>query len=133
MANNPNTKLQVNFKLPNGDLINGYGDTQAELEQHLTSIQDLSMLIATVSQSLTSAYSLKPGAPVSSIAPTAPAAAPAAVPTPAAVAAAANTPDCRHGKTTYREGVGNKGPWKGYMCAAPKDTPDAEKCKNIYF
>ena len=127
MANNANTKLQVNFKLPNGDLINGYGDTQAELEANLSSLQDLSMLIATVSQSLTTAYALKPGAPVSSIAPTAPASAPSA----ASASAAANAPDCRHGGMTYREGVGNKGPWRGYMCAAPKESTD--KCKNIYL
>ena len=62
-----------------------------------------------------------------SIAPTAPAPASA----PASNPAAANAPDCRHGKTTYREGVGNKGPWRGYMCAAPKESTD--KCKNIYL
>lgn len=51
-SNNPNTKLQVNFKLSNGDLINVYADTQEELEKGLTSIQDLSTLISSVSQSL---------------------------------------------------------------------------------
>jgi hypothetical protein len=127
MANNANTKLQVNFKLPNGDLINGYGDTQAELEANLSSLQDLSMLIATVSQSLTAAYALKPGAPASSITPSAPASAPSE----ASNTAAASAPDCRHGKMAYREGVGDRGPWKGYMCAAPKGSTD--KCKNIYL
>lgn len=51
-SNNTNTKLQVNFKLSNGDLINVYADTQEELEKGLTSIQDLSTLISSVSQSL---------------------------------------------------------------------------------
>jgi hypothetical protein len=31
---------------------------------------------------------------------------------------------------TYREGTGAKGPWKGYMCAAPKGAVD--KCPTIW-
>jgi len=37
---------------------------------------------------------------------------------------------CRHGVMTLREGVGAKGPWKGYMCAAPKGATD--KCQTIW-
>lgn len=75
-SNNPNTKLQVNFKLSNGDLINIYADTQDELEKGLTSIQDLSTLISSVSQSLNGV------ARVIDIAKVAPAAPLAAVPAP---------------------------------------------------
>ena len=131
MASDPSTKLQINFKWEkDGDMINIYAANQAELEQHLTTIQDLATLIMSTSQSLRGVSSLKTA---TSIAPTAPASAPAAPAAPSveAIAAAANTPDCRHGKTTYREGVGNKGPWRGYMCAAPKESTD--KCKNIYL
>lgn len=125
MASDSNTKLQVNFKWEkDGDMINIYAADQAELEQHLTTIQDLAALIMSTSQSLRGVASLKPA---SSIAPTAPASAPSA----ASASAAANAPDCRHGRMTYREGVGNKGPWRGYMCAAPKESTD--KCKNIYL
>jgi hypothetical protein len=128
MASDPSTKLQINFKWEkDGDMINIYAANQAELEQHLTTIQDLATLIMSTSQSLRGVSSLKTA---TSIAPTAPASAPVA-PSVEANAAAANTPDCRHGKTTYREGVGNKGPWRGYMCAAPKESTD--KCKNIYL
>ena len=127
MASDPSTKLQINFKWEkDGDMINIYAANQAELEQHLTTIQDLATLIMSTSQSLRGVASLKTA---TSIAPTAPASAP--VSAPAANPAAANAPDCRHGKTTYREGVGNKGPWRGYMCAAPKESTD--KCKNIYL
>lgn len=130
MASDPSTKLQINFKWEkDGDMINIYAANQAELEQHLTTIQDLATLIMSTSQSLRGVSSLKTA---TSIAPTAPASAPAA-PSVEATAAAANTPDCRHGKTTYREGVGNDGPWRGYMCAAPKETPKAQKCRNIYL
>lgn len=125
MASDSNTKLQVNFKWEkDGDMINIYAADQAELEQHLTTIQDLAALIMSTSQSLRGVASLKP---TSSIAPSAPASAPSA----ASASAAANAPDCRHGRMTYREGVGNKGPWRGYMCAAPKESTD--KCKNIYL
>ena len=127
MASDPSTKLQINFKWEkDGDMINIYAANQAELEQHLTTIQDLAALIMSTSQSLRGVASLRPA---STITPTAPASAPASA--PAANPAAANAPDCRHGKTTYREGVGNKGPWRGYMCAAPKESTD--KCKNIYL
>ena len=125
MASDSNTKLQVNFKWEkDGDMINIYAANQAELEQHLTTIQDLAALIMSTSQSLRGVASLRPA---SSITPSAPASAPSA----ASASAAANAPDCRHGGMTYREGVGNKGPWRGYMCAAPKESRD--KCKNIYL
>ena len=128
MASDPSTKLQINFKWEkDGDMINIYAANQAELEQHLTTIQDLATLIMSTSQSLRGVASLKTA---SSIAPTAPASAPSA-PSAASASAAANAPDCRHGRMTYREGVGNKGPWRGYMCAAPKESTD--KCKNIYL
>jgi len=125
MASDPSTKLQINCKWEkDGDMINIYAANQAELEQHLTTIQDLATLIMSTSQSLRGVASLRPA---SSITPSAPASAPSA----ASASAAANAPDCRHGGMTYREGVGNKGPWRGYMCAAPKESTD--KCKNIYL
>jgi hypothetical protein len=128
MASDSNTKLQVNFKWEkDGDMINIYAANQAELEQHLTTIQDLAALIMSTSQSLRGVASLRPA---SSITPSAPASAPSA-PSEGSNAAAANAPDCRHGRMTYREGMGNKGPWRGYMCAAPKESTD--KCKNIYL
>ena len=45
MAAPDSTKLQVNFKLADGTLINIYATTQAELEANLQSISDLAQLI----------------------------------------------------------------------------------------
>jgi hypothetical protein len=45
-----------------------------------------------------------------------------------APAGAGNT--CKHGNMSLRSGVGQKGPWSGYMCAAPKGAPD--KCDTIW-
>jgi hypothetical protein len=52
MANNVDTKLQANFKMPNGDLINIYAVDQADFEAQLTAVQDTVELIKSVSNSL---------------------------------------------------------------------------------
>ena len=119
MAAPESTKFQVNFKSPDGTLINLYAASKEELEGLLTAAQDFSALIGSVSQSFGSAA---PAAPVRSY-------------TPAVAAPAAVTPNngghvCKHGEMVYREGVGAKGPWKGYMCAAPKGATD--KCSTIW-
>jgi hypothetical protein len=118
MAAPESTKFQVNFKSPDGTLINLYAASKEELEALLTAAQDFSALIGSVSQSFSGASS---AAPVRSAAPVA--AAPAAQ-------AVGSANFCNHGPMTYREGVGAKGPWKGYMCAAPKGATD--KCQTIW-
>jgi len=40
-------------------------------------------------------------------------------------------PDCKHGSMAFRSGVGQKGPWKGWMCAAPKGAVD--KCETVWI
>lgn len=52
MAAPESTKLQVNFKLSDGTLINIYADNAGELESLLTTVQDTAPLIGNVSQSL---------------------------------------------------------------------------------
>lgn len=120
MAASESTKFQVNFKAPDGTLVNLYAANKEELEALLTAAQDFSALIGSVSQSFSGA---RGAAPVSSgqFSRPAPAAAPA-------VAGSSNS--CRHGEMVFREGVGAKGPWKGYMCAAPKGATD--KCATIW-
>jgi hypothetical protein len=119
MAAPESTKFQVNFKSPDGTLINLYAANKEELEALLTAAQDFSTLIGSVSQSFGGAASPAPvrnnqfaPAPAASIAP------------------ASDGHSCRHGAMTYREGTGAKGPWKGYMCAAPKGATD--KCATIW-
>jgi hypothetical protein len=122
MAAPESTKFQVNFKAPDGTLINLYAANKEELEALLTAAQDFSTLIGSVSQSFGSAGI---AAPVRSAGvPSAPGLAPVSAPTPG------GAPSCRHGVMSYKEGVSAKGPWKGYMCPAPKGTPD--KCKTIW-
>ena len=115
MAAPESTKFQVNFKSPDGTLINLYATNKEELEALLTAAQDFSALIGSVSQSFGGAAT---SAPVRNN----------FVPAQPAVAGGGNT--CRHGEMVFREGVGAKGPWKGYMCAAPKGATD--KCATIW-
>jgi len=116
MAAPESTKFQVNFKAPDGTLINLYATNKEELEALLTAAQDFSALIGSVSQSFGGAGT---AAPVRSAAPVASAPAPQS---------GGNV--CKHGPMTYKEGVSAKGPWKGYMCAAPKGAVD--KCATIW-
>lgn len=116
------TKYQINFKLNNGTLINIYANTAQELEQGLT---DISMNALNIGSTLAE---LNGGTP-------------APVDVPAALASLGATPiaqpaqasgghTCKHGVMSLRSGVGQKGPWSGYMCAAPKGAPD--KCDTIW-
>ena len=120
------TKFQVNYKLSDGTLINLYAASVAELEAGLADLAMNALNIRATGNELS-------GGAV---------AAPAPAPTVASVAAAFNaTPvasapaqdgskTCRHGVMAFREGTSSKGPWKGYMCAAPKGATD--KCETIW-
>lgn len=119
MAAPDSTKLQVNFKLNDGTLINVYADNAGELESLLTTIQDTATLIQSVSQSLGSTVRT---APVYN-------SAPSAAPAPAGegervpdkygntwVYGIAQAPDCANGKMVLKEGISEKTgkPYKGW-------------------
>ena len=119
MAAPETTKFQVNYKLADGTLLNIYATNQAELEASLTSLSDLSTLISTTASALGATASS--GSAAISYAKKALGA--------TAVSDTPN-PDCKHGAMAFRSGVGQKGPWKGWMCAAPKGAPD--KCDTVW-
>lgn len=119
MAAPDSTKLQVNFKLNDGTLINVYADNAGELESLLTTIQDTATLIQSVSQSLGSTVR------TASVHNSGPSAAPA----PAGegervpdkygntwVYGIAQAPDCANGKMVLKEGISEKTgkPYKGW-------------------
>lgn len=124
MAANATTKIQVNYG-KDGVLVNVYADNQGELEALLASVQDVSSLINSVNGSLR-------GTPVAS-APTVesiakqfetpPVAAPQVV--------EGQAPTCKHGTMAFRNGTSARGPWKAWMCAAPKGA--ADKCEAIFL
>lgn len=122
MAAPDSTKFQVNFKSPDGTLINLYAASKEELEALLTAAQDFSALIGSVSKSFGSTGNA-PAVPANQFHQEVAA-------TPSAAAPQAGGNQCRHGVMVYKEGVSAKGPWKGYMCAAPKGATD--KCATIW-
>ena len=121
------TKFQVNYKLPDGTLVNLYAKDVKDLETGLTDLSMVSTLIKSTSKELGGGASAPTAASVAaqfnepqSINP----------PQPVAVQSNGQANTCRHGVMAFREGVSSKGPWKGYMCAAPKGALD--KCDTIW-
>ena len=120
------TKFQINYKLHDGTLINLYAATVQELEAGLA---DLAMNAANirVTGSELSGGTQAPAPTVAAVAQSFNATPVQAAPAPAP-SGSGNT--CKHGVMSLRSGVGQKGPWSGYMCAAPKGAPD--KCETIW-
>ena len=124
------TKLQVNFKLADGTLINLYADDAEQLSDQLGWIADLSPQISRTSKALAGqgnlqgavnqlsaglgatvigepsvGYTVTPAAPVSPL--------------------SFGISECKHGARTFRESKpGAPKAWKGYFCPTPKGTPD---------
>jgi hypothetical protein len=124
MAANENTKFQVNYKLADGTLINLYASDVKDLETGLADLGMVATLIKTTASDL--------GA-------TAAAPARASVPAPTVASVASQlgatvvegqAPSCSHGVMSFRTGTSARGPWKGWMCAAPKGATD--KCATIW-
>ena len=122
MAAPESTKFQINYKLADGTLVNLYATSQAELESSLTSISDLATLVTSTGTTLGTTTQSSGGA-ISY--------AKKALGATAVSATDATAPDCKHGSMAFRSGVGQKGPWKGWMCAAPKGATD--KCDTVWI
>jgi hypothetical protein len=123
MAANATTKIQVNYG-KDGILVNVYADNQGELETLLASVQDLSSLINSVNGSLRSLPAVASAPTVESVAqqfnaPVQP------------VVVEGQAPACKHGNMTFRTGTSARGPWRAWMCSAPKGA--ADKCDPIFL
>jgi len=127
MAAPESTKFQINYKLADGTLINLYASSVTELESGLADLAMNALNIRTTGHDL-SGGAVAP-APVA--APTVAAVAASFNATPVATPAAEGSQICRHGQMAFRSGTSAKGPWKGYMCAAPKGATD--KCETIWI
>lgn len=130
MAAPESTKFQINYKLADGTLINLYATDVRELE---TGLADLGMIASLIKST---GADLGGSATASAVAAlTAGGLAPVAVTAPAPTAYAAPTvpgdsKQCRHGAMSFKSGTSAKGPWQGWMCAAPKGA--ADKCDTIW-
>lgn len=127
MAAPESTKFQVNYKLSDGTLINLYAASVSELE---TGLADIAMNALNIRA--TGADLSQGGQQIASLAPTVASVAAAFNATPVAAAPVADgSQSCRHGVMNLRTGTSARGPWKGYMCAAPKGATD--KCETIWI
>lgn len=124
MSASESTKFQVNFKSPDGTLVNLYAANKEELESLLTAAQDFSALISSVSKSLSGNGNVA-AVPNSGFQQ------PAAVAqyAPPAPAPAGEAPSCAHGPMTFIKGVNARGPWSGYKCNGPAGST---KCKTVF-
>lgn len=119
------TKFQINYKLADGTLINLYAASVTELEAGLADLAMNALNIRATGNELS-------GGAVAAPAPTVASVAAAFNATPVAAAPAQDGGQaCRHGQMALRTGTSTKGPWKGYMCAAPKGATD--KCETIWI
>ena len=128
MAANENTKFQINYKLADGTLINLYATDVKDLE---TGLNDLGMVAALIkatandlSGSNTTAaavQNIQAQFNATQVHPLDDRANPAAMP---------GTKTCKHGVMAFKTGTSARGPWQGYMCAAPKGALD--KCETIW-
>jgi hypothetical protein len=123
MAANENTKFQINYKLSDGTLINLYAADVKELEMGLTDLAMVATMIKSTSVELSGGAT---AAAVQNIQAQFSA-------TPVAVSFDPSVKMCRHGQMNFRSGVGEKGPWQGFMCAGPKELPKSEKCDTIWI
>ncbi len=122
MAANENTKFQINYKLTDGTLINLYAADIKDLETGLTDLSMVASLIKSTSSELSGGNALATANAVITQAFNA---------TPVASAPAEpGAKVCKHGPMAFKTGTSARGPWQGYMCAAPKGAPD--KCETIW-
>jgi hypothetical protein len=127
MAAPDTTKFQINYKLSDGTLINLYATDVKDLETGLADLAMVAQLIKSTGADLGGSATASAVANLQAAGLN-----PAPVATPAPQAAPAQGGNaCRHGAMVYKEGVSAKGPWKAWMCAAPKGAPD--KCDAIWI
>lgn len=125
MAAPDTTKFQINYKLADGTLINLYATDVKELE---TGLADLGMVASLIKSTGADLGGSATASAVANLQAAGLAPAPVAQASPAP--AADGGKQCRHGAMAFKSGVSQKGPWQGWMCAAPKGAPD--KCDTIW-
>ena len=132
-------KIQISPKLTDGTLVNLRADNPAEAEQILTWAIENAAKIGDAVKAVNAVSVVGAAFPGAQVQVEQPQAAPAqqggwnagaATPPPAFAQPAAPAQPaagekfCVHGKMTYREGVGAKGPWKAFFCPTAKGTPN---------
>lgn len=136
MADTENWKLQVSYKIGNGDMINVRANTADELSVLLENVGDYATQIAATQRALSQAGTVAPLSTLSTTGGTTPPpysaptqAAPPYATTPPAGAPAAG-PVCVHGPRKYKSGISAKtgNPYSMWVCPQPQG---ADQCKPV--
>ena len=122
MANNPDTKLQANFKMANGDLINVYAVDQLDFELQLTAVQDTAELIKSVSNTLMGRTAANAEVDAWTIK--------QAVGVVQEVLGAEAQPTCKHGYRELKSGTSKAG--KAYKCWSCPSKDRKDQCDPIW-
>jgi hypothetical protein len=127
-------KLQVNYKLPTGDLINIRANSADELSVLLEGIGDYATQIHATQRMLASAGTLAPLSTTDSTTSTMPPqfSTPPQAQAPSASAAAPvqGGPVCQHGPRKYKSGISSKtgNPYAMWVCPMPQGV---DQCKPV--
>ena len=117
MAANADTALQINYKLPDGTLVNVYAKDQKHLEELLTAVADTSTLILATASAIgantTTAGNM------------------ANVKVQLGAEEVKADKQCKHGAMQFRSGTGAKGAWQAWMCPAKKGDPT--QCEPVWI
>jgi hypothetical protein len=119
--------VQANFKTPRGTLLNVYGKDEESFDMGLAILEDRIEKLVQLEALLSAGSNAAPLVNVNAA--PAPAAAPVSAaqswgsPTPPASMTAGTVPTCQHGSKNAKSGASAKGPWRAWMCPAPKGTP----------
>ena len=126
-------KLQVNYKLATGDLINIRANSGDELSVLLESIGDYATQIHATQKLLSQAGTLAPLSTTDTTTGTTPppySAPPQASTPPSSSAPVQGGPTCQHGPRKYKSGISSKtgNPYAMWVCPMPQG---AEQCKPV--
>ena len=130
-------KLQVNYKLATGDLINIRANSGDELSVLLESIGDYATQIHATQKLLSQAGTLAPLSTTDTTTGTtpppysqAPQAAPPSAMAPTQTPQPASGPTCQHGARKYKSGISSKtgNPYSMWVCPMPQG---ADQCKPV--
>ena len=127
-------KLQVNYKLATGDLINIRANSADELSVLLEGIGDYATQIHATQRLLSAAGTLAPLSTTDSTTSTTPPpySTPPQAQAPSAMAAAPaqGGPTCQHGPRKYKSGISSKtgNPYAMWVCPMPQG---ADQCKPV--
>jgi len=126
-------KLQVNYKLATGDLINIRANSGDELSVLLESIGDYATQIHATQKLLSQAGTLAPLSTTDTTTSTTPppySQAPQANTPPPSQAPAQGGPTCQHGPRKYKSGISSKtgNPYAMWVCPMPQG---ADQCKPV--